>query len=95
MFESLLANVGEMLGTTGINAGILLSIILSFMVIITVIIVSQGAKNSGTLGVLAFLLMTVFFTALGWYPIWLGAVLGLGIGIITAWYLSNIGKSAG
>ncbi|MEX2738072.1 MAG: hypothetical protein Q6356_003270 [Candidatus Wukongarchaeota archaeon] len=92
MFQEFLDGAAAYLGTTATNTGILLSIIIIFALLFIVAIATEGQKFE-IVGTITFLLFTVFFTGIEWLPVWTGAVMGLGVAILAAYYISKMGST--
>ena len=94
MFESFLASVADIMGTTQSNAGIVLSLLTTISLILIVAIATKG-KRFEIIGLIMSFFCTVMFTAMAWYPVWTGAVMALMIALLSAWYFSKMGGGAG
>lgn len=89
LFSEFLTNAGEYMGTTATNAGILLSLIITVTVIIIIALAMKGKNFEMTsLGISFF--MVAIFTFMDWLPLWLGAVLGLGVAMMSAFMFRNL-----
>lgn len=78
MWEIFLANAGSAMNLTASQAGIVLSIIFTGIGALVSGIGTgsgYGVLGAGTLGM-------VFFTAVGWFPQWTGAILGIIFGYL-------------
>lgn len=88
IFEVFVQAVADTFGTTLTNAGLMMGL---FFSIIAVMLVAMATKRKGELNMMILsLFTTIMFTVLGWYPVWTGTVIGLGLAIVTAWYVSKI-----
>lgn len=83
-----LASIALAMDTTETNAGIMFSLIFSIGLIVVVLIATKGRRPEVSVTFLS-LFTTVFFTFLGWYPIWIGSVLALVISILLAKIISG------
>lgn len=83
-----LATVADFMGTTGAQAGVILSLVITTSLGLAILIATRGRKAEFTIPV-ATLLVTVFFTFVGWYPIWTGSVLALVLAIFVGKIISG------
>ena len=83
-----LASIAVAMDTSVTDAGILFSLGFTIMLILVVLIVTKGENPSISVSFTA-LFATLFFTVLGWYPIWIGSVLALVLSIIIAKIISG------
>ena len=83
-----LTSIASALDTTVTEAGIIFSLAFTIMLIVVVLIATRGKKPGITISLTA-LFVTVFFTFLGWYPIWIGSVLSLVVSIMIARIISG------
>lgn len=83
-----LTSIASALDTSVTEAGIIFSLAFTIMLIIVVLIATRGKKPGITMSITS-LFVTVFFTFLGWYPIWVGSVLALVLSIMTARTISE------
>lgn len=74
--------------TTATNAGIMFSLMFSIGLILVVVIATKGKRPDVTVPFTS-LFATVFFTFLGWYPVWIGSVLALVLSILLAKIVSG------
>lgn len=78
MWEVFLSNAGTALNLTASQAGIVLSLIFTGIASLVTGIGTgsgYGILGAGTIGI-------VFFTAVGWFPQWTGAILGIIFGYL-------------
>lgn len=78
MWDTFLSNAGSAMNLTASQAGIVLSIIFTGLASLVSGIGTRSAiavLGAGTLGM-------VFFTAVGWFPQWTGAILGIIFGYL-------------
>ncbi len=94
MFTEFLNNTATFLGTTNTYAGLFLGLCITIgFVLATLMAISNSQNTNPTmLGMIEFLVFTVIFTTMGWYPIWTGSILGLSIALLGAFWLSKIGQ---
>ncbi len=64
------------------------SLMFTIGLIVAVLIATRGRKPEVTVTFVS-LFVTVFFTFLGWYPVWIGSVLALVISILLAKIISG------
>lgn len=83
-----LTSISLALGTTATEAGIIFSLAFTIGLLIVVLIATKGKKPEVTMSFTS-LFCTIFFTFLGWYPIWVGSVLALVLSIIIAKIISG------
>lgn len=83
-----LTSVALALGTTPTEAGIMFSLAFTIGILLVVILATKGKKPDVTI-TFTSLFVTVFFTFIGWYPIWIGSVLALVLSIIIAKIISG------
>lgn len=83
-----LTSIASAFDTSVTEAGIIFSLAFTIMLIIVVLIATRGKKPGITMSITS-LFVTVFFTFLGWYPIWVGSVLALVLSIMTARTISE------
>ncbi len=83
-----LTSIASALDTTVTEAGIIFSLAFTFGMIIVVLIATRGRRPEVTV-TFSSLFLTVFFTFLGWYPVWIGSVLALVMSIIIAKIISG------
>ncbi len=74
--------------TTQTQAGIMFSLAFTIGLIVVVLIATNGKKPDVTVTFVAWF-VTIFFTFLGWYPIWIGSVMALIISILIAKIISG------
>jgi len=93
MFGEFLNNVATFFGTTNTYAGLFLGLVITVgFTLATLIAISTSENTNPTmLGMIEFLVFTVIFTTMGWYPIWTGSILGLAIALLGAFWISKIG----
>ncbi len=83
-----LASVAAGMGTSTTDAGILFSVGFTIMLILVVLISTKGRRATVSIS-FTVLFVTIFFTVLGWYPVWIGSVLALVLSIIIAGVISR------
>ena len=83
-----LASIASAMGTTATEAGIMFSLIFTIGLIVVVLIATRGRKPDVTVSFIS-LFLTLFWTFIGWYPIWIGSVMALVISIILAKVISG------
>jgi chromate transport protein ChrA len=88
MFEEWLDGIAHMLGVTVQEAGMVMAVVFTMIVVLAV---SSRTTNASALSITA-ISMLVLFTAAGWIPIWIMIV----IGIIAGYFLAKeLSKQAG
>jgi len=93
MFSEFLIACATFLGTTTTYAGIFLGLLITFGLTLAMLIATTGEDgNPAMVATMSFLILTVVFTAMGWYPIWTGSILGLAIALLGAFMISKAGK---
>lgn len=80
MFDAFLESVATAIGSTSAQAGIILSLMWTAILDLVLGI----ATKSGMGVVVASVLSLVFFVAIGWFPVWTGAVLALVFALLFA-----------
>ena len=83
-----LANIADWMGLTALEAGTMMSLILTCCFVMAILIATKGKKAEFTVPV-GTLFVTVLFTFMGWYPIWTGSALALILSIFTGWVISR------
>lgn len=83
-----LTSVASALDTTATEAGIMFSLAFTIGLLIVVVIATRGKKPDVTMSFTS-LFITIFFTFIGWYPIWIGSVMALVIAIMLAKIISG------
>ena len=83
-----LTSVAFALGTTSTEAGIMFSLAFTMGLLVVVLIATRGKKPDVTI-TFSTLLSTIFFTFIGWYPIWIGSLLALVMSILIAKIISG------
>lgn len=83
-----LTAIADAMEVTQTQAGIMISLIFTVMVLVVILIATRGrsAQISTPIGAL---MMIILFTFMGWLPIWLGSVIALVLSIFTAWIFSR------
>jgi len=88
MWEGFINAVAALLGTTSTNAGIFMALLVTMILLV---MTTFTKKPSPILTVILSFVSTLAFTVTGWYPVWVGALIGFMIAIIGAWYFSQMG----
>ena len=83
-----LTSIALAMDATETQAGIMFSLIFTIGLIVVVLIATKGKKPEVSVTFIS-LFTTIFFTFLGWYPIWIGSVMSLVIAIILAKIISG------
>ena len=83
-----LASVALAMDATQTQAGVMFSLIFTIGLIVVVLLATRGRRPEVSVTFIS-LFTTIFFTFLGWYPIWIGSVLALVISIILARIISG------
>ena len=83
-----LASIATAFDTTTTEAGILFSLLFTIGLTVVVLIATRGRRPEVSVSAIAFF-ATLFFTVLGWYPIWLGSVMALVIALVVAKIISG------
>ena len=78
-----LTSIGDAIGTTAIEAGMIFSLIFTMGIILVVVIATKGRKPQVAMPLSAFF-PTLLFTFMGWYPFWVGSVIALILAIFIA-----------
>ena len=74
--------------TTATEAGIIVSLLFTLASIFTVLIGTKGKKPEVTVTFTGFF-VTILFTFMGWYPLWMGSVIALVVSILLARIISG------
>lgn len=83
-----LASIALAMDATQTQAGIMFSLIFTIGLIVVVLLATRGKKPEVSVTFIS-LFTTIFFTFLGWYPIWIGSVMALVIAILLARIISG------
>lgn len=83
-----LLNVATAIGTTAIQAGVILSLTFTMGLILIILVSTRGRKPQITMPIGA-LFPTILFTFMGWYPIWVGSALALVLSIFIGYVFSR------
>ena len=89
MWEDFINAFADMLGVDSTNGGIILSLLITM---IAVAFVNMKRKPEPIISIGIILVSTVMFTVAGWYPLIVGAALGMVFSVLIAWYVSQITK---
>ena len=76
VWSDTLVNAGTWMGVTTSEAGVILSLMFTLATLLAILIATRGRRAEFTAPTGA-LFLTVLFTFLGWYPVWVGSVLAL------------------
>lgn len=94
MFEDFLTAAGAYLGTTSTNAGIVLGLFITIILVFLSLYLSTSSKERIPVemiaGIMSFLSI-IFFTMLSWFPMWFGATMGFFCAVALAYYVSKSG----
>lgn len=85
---SWLNDVADALSLTQTQTGVLLGFVVTFIFVLCILIVTKGREAAWTLP-LGFLMPVIFWTAIGWFPIWMGSVVAIVISLFLAWKVSG------
>jgi len=91
IWQNWLYEVGIALGVSTIQAGILLSFIISIVLILITLIATKG-KYAETVITVIGLFCVVLFTFMGWMPIWTGSIIGF---ILAYWIALKVSGKVG
>ena len=80
IWSEVMINAGIWMGVTASQAGTILSLVFTLAMIVAILIATRGKRAEFTVPT-GTLFLTVFFTFLGWYPVWTGSVLALVLAI--------------
>ena len=83
-----LSYASDALGVTDVQAGAMLSMIVTFIIVAGILIATRGAQAQWTVP-LGFFFPTIFFTYIGWYNQIMGSVLAFIIGIFIAYRVAS------
>ena len=83
-----LSSIASALGTTTTEAGVIFSLAFTIGLLLVVIIATKGKKPAVSISFTA-IFVTIFFTFIGWYPIWIGSVLALVLSILISKIISG------
>ncbi len=83
-----LENVSDFMNVTANEAGIISSLIVTIGLLIVVLIATRGASALVTIPVSSFFSI-IFFTFIGWFPIWTGSVIALVLVIFIGFVFSK------
>lgn len=83
-----LASIAFAFDTTSTEAGIIFSLMFTIGLIVVVLISTGGRKPDVTVSFTAWF-VTILFTFMGWYPLWIGSVIALIISILLAKIISG------
>jgi hypothetical protein len=91
MFEEWLNGIAHMLGVTVQEAGMVMAVVFTMIVVLAV---AGKTTNASALSIVA-ISMLVLFTAAGWIPIWIMIVIGIIAGYFLAKELSKEARIGG
>ena len=74
--------------TSSTEAGIIISLMFTIASIFIVLMATKGKRPEVTVTFTGFFI-TVLFTFMGWYPVWIGSVIALIISILLARIISG------
>lgn len=80
--------IASALDTSATEAGIMISLMFTMASIFIVLIATKGKRPEVTVTFTSFF-VTVLFTFMGWYPVWIGSVIALIISILLARIISG------
>ncbi len=88
IWSDYLTSIASAFGTNATQAGVMISLMFTVGILIVVILATKGKKPEVTV-TFTSLFVTIFFTFIGWYPVWIGSVLALILSIIIARIVSG------
>jgi len=83
-----LTSIASALGTSATEAGMIFSLIFTIGLLLVAVIATKGKKPEITMSLSSFF-STVFFTFIGWYPLWIGSVMALVLALMFAMFISG------
>lgn len=93
IWEDLITQFAGVLSTTTTVAGAFISLVLTMGIIMAALIATSGKNTTAVL--VSAIFSVLLFTTMGWFEVWLGAVLALPLAALTAWWISNVAKTGG
>jgi len=81
--------VGTAMGTTTVEAGTMLSLIIIISLVLAIGIATKG-KMLVTSSSMVSMLGLILFTYMGWLPLWTGSALALVVSIFIAKYVAGL-----
>lgn len=90
IFQVFVQAVADTFGTTLSDAGIMMSLFFTMMIILLIEVAAKG-RSRPIITMVTGLLSITMFTFMQWLPTWTGGVLALALGILIAWYISKMG----
>ena len=88
IWEDYLNSIALAMDATATEAGIMFSLMFTIGLIVVVILATKGKRPEVSV-TFTSLFITIFFTFIGWYPVWIGSVLALVLSIIIAKIVSS------
>lgn len=88
IWSDYLNSIASAFGTSATEAGIMISIMFTIASIFIVLMATKGRKPEVTVTFTGFF-VTILFTFMGWYPVWIGSVIALVVAIILARAISG------
>ncbi len=89
IWSQYLQNLADVMNSTPTEAGIISSLIIMIGTIMVILIATRG-KGAITTVPMAMFFLTLFFTYLGWFPVWTGSVIALILVIFIGYMFSII-----
>lgn len=84
-----LQNSADFMNVTSTQSGIIHSLMVTIFVVVVVVASSRGKGAMATIPITAFFSI-LFFTFLGWFPIWTGSVIALVLVIFVGYTMGKI-----
>lgn len=88
VWSQYLQNVADFMNTTSSEAGVILSLMLTISFLLIVLISTRGKGAIVTMPVTSFFAI-LFFTFIGWFPVWTGSVIALVLVIFVGYIFSK------
>lgn len=85
-----LQNIADFMNTTVTQAGIIMSLIITICLTIVTLIAIRGKFGSVIIVPIMDFFIVIFFTFIGWFPIWTGSVIALVLAIFVGYAITRI-----
>ena len=82
--------IADFLNTTTTQAGIIMSLIITICLTLVTLIAIRGKFGSVIIVPIMDFFIVIFFTFIGWFPIWTGSVIALILAMFVGYVLTRI-----
>jgi hypothetical protein len=83
-----LQNVADFLDTTTTQAGIISSLMICICLLVLVLLATKGKGAMVVIPVTEFFCI-IFFTYIGWFPVWTGSIIAMVLVLFTGFVLTG------